>query len=490
MVPHAIFGDAVGYRTSVGAVIVATLTAAVLARLIGRKPGDVLDTTAVAIPLGSAIVRIGCFLAGCCQGIATSLPIGVALHADDVARHPVQLYESVLEAILTMIIARRGDSARPGRKFATSIAGLCSIRFVTEFVRDNDRFGGLSLAQWVVLPVGALCIMLLLSHSRSVKPRRVLTAPARQATLLLIGGLAIAALVVGLPALESSVLLVGAALIVGLSARKLQQAAPLGLAALALQMPAARADSAYPRISNFFGGGGNASMWDFTHESSDCEGGNVQNWTRHHSALGMAFEAGSRRQNNPTQALTIRAKAYLGTDQVGRAIIKQGVPPDPDEYTQPVYGLSAVVDADFKYFGMSLGATGGQLFPMQEPTSRVAETSHPAAIGTLPAIAMRFGKLEGVSFEWRFADESPMWAPAPVLSLAVGIGDSLGNRVRGGITEAGILLAGNKKTATGLEVMPTLVIGTGGNGSLQKSFSGGIMFRRWIRVERRPPGER
>src|ERR1700722_8231940 len=37
----------------------------------------VLDTFAVALPLGHAIGRLGCFAAGCCYGKPTSLPWGV-----------------------------------------------------------------------------------------------------------------------------------------------------------------------------------------------------------------------------------------------------------------------------------------------------------------------------------------------------------------------------------------------------------------------------
>src|SRR5690349_16798262 len=75
MLPHALFGDAIAYRTSIGAVVVASLALAVAARALGRRPGEVLDTTALALPIGAAIVRIGCFIGECCQGLATSLPI-------------------------------------------------------------------------------------------------------------------------------------------------------------------------------------------------------------------------------------------------------------------------------------------------------------------------------------------------------------------------------------------------------------------------------
>ena len=75
LLPRLLLGDAVAYRTIVGAIAVSSLCLVVLARALRRDTADVLDTTAVAIPIGAALVRVGCFFAECCQGIATSLPI-------------------------------------------------------------------------------------------------------------------------------------------------------------------------------------------------------------------------------------------------------------------------------------------------------------------------------------------------------------------------------------------------------------------------------
>jgi phosphatidylglycerol:prolipoprotein diacylglycerol transferase len=67
----------------------------------------VLDTFAVALPLGHAIGRLGCFAAGCCYGKPTSLPWGVTFTNPIAARiagtplgvalHPTQLYEAAAE---------------------------------------------------------------------------------------------------------------------------------------------------------------------------------------------------------------------------------------------------------------------------------------------------------------------------------------------------------------------------------------------------------
>jgi prolipoprotein diacylglyceryltransferase len=491
MLPHLIFGDAVAYRTSVGAAIVATLTLAVAGRLIGRGTGDVLDTTAVAIPLGAAVVRIGCFLAECCQGLATSLPVGIALHEGDAPRHPVQLYESFLEAVLAGVLARRADWVRPGRRFATSIAGMCTIRFATEFVRDNEKFSGLSLAQWVVLPIGALCVMRLLTHGPVQQPRRVLTPGARQTALVLLAALAAAAIAVGLPALEATVLMLGAAVLFAVTIRKLGRVAPTGLAVLALQMPAITADTTYPRRYMSIGGGANAGTWDAVHRYADCEGTVDEQWKRHHSAQGMMLEMGMREQQSSTRGVGLRARGYYGFDNAGAAVVERGTPASPGPYTQISSGIQVVGDADWKYFGMSLGVSTGRFYPMVEASYQPGE--HVEPINAFAAFGLRVGPLHGPSIELRVADEAPMWVPAPIATFAFGLGDAKGNRIRVGVSEAGVLVSGKHLSTRGVEVVPTLLVGGvngGGDGDANQVIYGGLMIRKWIRVGRPLQGEK
>lgn len=60
---------------------------------------DVTDIIAPYLALGFAIARIGCFLNWDDFGIASSLPWAIQV-AGDVARHPTQLYLSILDFIL------------------------------------------------------------------------------------------------------------------------------------------------------------------------------------------------------------------------------------------------------------------------------------------------------------------------------------------------------------------------------------------------------
>jgi len=118
--------------------------------------GRVADIMAPSIALGQAIGRIGCFMAGCCYGSASSAPWAVtfsdpkSLAPLGVPLHPVQLYESgVALAIFVVLLAiyrwRRGY----GQVFLSYAALYAAARFFLEFFRGDWR-GTVSLGGWVL----------------------------------------------------------------------------------------------------------------------------------------------------------------------------------------------------------------------------------------------------------------------------------------------------------------------------------------------------
>jgi phosphatidylglycerol---prolipoprotein diacylglyceryl transferase len=76
------------------------------------------DTYAFALPLGHAIGRVGCFMAGCCYGKPTTLPWGVTFTNEaaerlvgtplDIPLHPTQLYEATVEFLNFLILIGLG----------------------------------------------------------------------------------------------------------------------------------------------------------------------------------------------------------------------------------------------------------------------------------------------------------------------------------------------------------------------------------------------
>jgi prolipoprotein diacylglyceryltransferase len=133
------------------------------------------DRVAIGAGLTFALVRTGCFLAGCDYGLPTAHAWGVrfppgSLAALDHARrgfvprgapslpvHPTELYEvavGLIAAALSAIPVLRGR--RDGRAFATFLATYAVGRFAIEFLRgDQDRGEalGLSTAQWVSVTI-------------------------------------------------------------------------------------------------------------------------------------------------------------------------------------------------------------------------------------------------------------------------------------------------------------------------------------------------
>lgn len=126
---------------------IAGLIWALRARVSVRRLADLAAPT---VALSYGIARIGCFLNGCCYGVACSLPWAVRFHADggDVLTppsHPVQLYASALSLLIFAFLVwleRRG--LRPGRLFAIWLI-LSSLERLT---LENFRRGVTAETIW------------------------------------------------------------------------------------------------------------------------------------------------------------------------------------------------------------------------------------------------------------------------------------------------------------------------------------------------------
>ena len=126
----------------------------------------IADFYMVALPLGHAIGRIGCFLAGCCHGRPTNMPWGVTFtdphslvnpHYLGIPLHPTQLYEVGLNIVLFFILQHYYKKPhRDGTILAMYLIGYACIRFGIEFFRGDFRGGflwGMSPSQLISLGV-------------------------------------------------------------------------------------------------------------------------------------------------------------------------------------------------------------------------------------------------------------------------------------------------------------------------------------------------
>ena len=137
------------------------------------------DFLIVGLPLGHALGRIGCFLAGCCYGKPTSLPWGVrftdphALVPSEllgVPLHPTQLYESALNFGLFLLLHYASKKPhKDGKILVEYILCYALLRFCIEFVRGDFRGGfilGLSPSQVISLAIAGIALYIWAKYLR------------------------------------------------------------------------------------------------------------------------------------------------------------------------------------------------------------------------------------------------------------------------------------------------------------------------------------
>jgi prolipoprotein diacylglyceryltransferase len=175
--------------------ILGGLTGAYLGVLIGKRligyrvrTGDVF---APAVALGMAIGRIGCLLTEP-PGRATSLPWGITLTAEQIARtpgclgcrpgvpmHPSFGYEIGFQLLaFAVLLWLRPRITSPGSLFTVYLAGYAAFRFAVEFTRANEVVAvGLTRGQLFLLVMMPLLLWrvgaLTRGGSRSPEPRHL-----------------------------------------------------------------------------------------------------------------------------------------------------------------------------------------------------------------------------------------------------------------------------------------------------------------------------
>lgn len=151
---------------------------------LNHLPGwKIADCVTPGLALAQGIARIGCFLAGCCWGTPTSLPIGVRFTSEqahtitgvplNVKLHPTQLYEAALVLIAIPFLLRlMKRKSFDGQVVLTYILYYAVVRFFVEYLRGDPRglyFNGLlstsQLISLLIIPIAGLLLVSLRKHS-------------------------------------------------------------------------------------------------------------------------------------------------------------------------------------------------------------------------------------------------------------------------------------------------------------------------------------
>ena len=140
-----------------------------------------MDFVAPCVPTGLAAGRLGNFINGELWGRPTDLPWGMVFRAaGDLPRHPSQLYQFALEGVLLFALLW-WYSSKPRARGAVSamfLIGYGAFRFLAEFAREPDDFLGLlalglSMGQWLSLPMIALGACGAISAVANITPREI-----------------------------------------------------------------------------------------------------------------------------------------------------------------------------------------------------------------------------------------------------------------------------------------------------------------------------
>lgn len=179
-------------KTFIGGLLIAVPAMLLVKRLL-KFENVIFEPYAFTIPLGIAVQRVGCLVAGCCYGKPTSLPWGISYSFgqpahyaqweqghlylnqwQSLAVHPVQVYESILCLMVLGIMVY--FYKKQWLKYQLIFVFLflyTTIRFITEFFRADAAhtlgqqiYLGLNTVQWIMLMAGTIFLVVTLNKSR------------------------------------------------------------------------------------------------------------------------------------------------------------------------------------------------------------------------------------------------------------------------------------------------------------------------------------
>ncbi|MDY0227544.1 MAG: prolipoprotein diacylglyceryl transferase [Desulfomicrobium apsheronum] len=164
-----------GGLASHGGVIGILVAVGVYARRSGMRFWWLLDRIAVPAALGGAFIRIGNFMNSEIVGVPTIVPWAVIFErVDDLARHPVQLYEAAAYFIIFIVLFLTWREAALRRR-AGLLSGLFlmlvfAARFVLEYFKTPQAAyeAGffMTVGQWLSVPCVLAGLWLVLRAGR------------------------------------------------------------------------------------------------------------------------------------------------------------------------------------------------------------------------------------------------------------------------------------------------------------------------------------
>ena len=116
---------------------------------------DLADLAVIPGALGAAFVRLGNFMNGEIVGRVSNAPWAMEFSGYEGRRHPSQLYEAAKNLLLFIALwnLRKIKDLPRGFLFWSFIGGYSVLRFVVEFWKDWPLYYGLTIGQWLSIPL-------------------------------------------------------------------------------------------------------------------------------------------------------------------------------------------------------------------------------------------------------------------------------------------------------------------------------------------------
>ena len=159
-------GPNVGGFSFFGAVFLVPILMPLFGLIFGLSPGQAIDACAPCVAAMLTLIRVGCFLSGCCGGWAVQ--IGSLQF-----RWPTQAMESIGSlCILFSLLCMEERKICKGKRYAVYTLEYGILRFFVEFLRDTPKdWIALSHGQWFSI-VGCLFSAAVLLHGENTWKNR------------------------------------------------------------------------------------------------------------------------------------------------------------------------------------------------------------------------------------------------------------------------------------------------------------------------------
>lgn len=425
----------------------------------------VLDTYVLMVPLGLALQKPGCLLAGCCFGTPTTLPWGVqyshstAVHYHHLSSnwisstdllsppiHPVPLYEIIgYLMIFAALILLAPYLQRRGSRFLLAIAMLALSRFSLEFFRDpaatqalGQMIGGLKAIQWVLLFTGLVSgFILFMKLKRNSTPVRISSVSNnlmwRKFVLIFLLSLLILAVHEGFSPTEMLVMnlkLLPALVLFGLHAWIRFTVPHFRLAGIfILILPLFIMGQSVPdkegvwEYFHSFGAGGTFGSLGQDARYNEHEGGCGPTYDNkyYEQKYAMASVNYNYIKQNRYIRYTYGGTLFGGINEENEI----DVPGSTSHYT---FGLHPYLDIDSRWIGFGLGISFGSL--KYFPTAPIDERTISSGMRTFPILPsgnFRVGPYDIIDLEYKFLDEFPTQLPFLTHQISLGSGFGLIN---------------------------------------------------------------